>query len=291
MKKLIAILMAILMIASFAACNDNKKPDVDGEVVTDANGEAVTNSEGETLTEATVSEESSTQSTETTTEAATLVDVSIPATDPSTWSAEEIVAFYKNAAIKSKTKVTSKQTMTLNEMVVNDGDGFIGTVVEWVTPFLVDALKENSTEFEGITGGYENLEVSDTKSVKAYKSGEYTVIEMTMKEQTDGAHGDTYSGTVGHAISVVGDLSVVADALPMFNVDFDNADIKLHYANPKLRVKINKDGIIEKGTWSYTVNVTIAELLASADAFPSIEVLIENAYGSVGYVITTGGGF
>lgn len=291
MKKLIAILMAILMIASFAACNGNEKPDADNEVVTDANSEAITNSEGETLTEATVSEESSTPSTETTTEAATLVDVSIPATDPSTWSAEEIVAFYKNAAIKSKTKVKSQEAKVINEITVNNGTGFIGTVVEWATPILEDALKDSITEFDGITGGYENLEVSDAKSVKAYKSGEYTVIEMTMKEQTDGAHGDTYSGTVGHAISVVGDLSVVADALPMFNVDFDNADIKLHYANPKLRVKINKDGIIEKGTWSYTVNVTIAELLASADAFPSIEVLIENAYGSVGYVITTGGGF
>lgn len=291
MKKLIAILMAMLMIASFAACNGNEKPDADNEVVTDANSEAITNSEGETLTEATVSEESSTPSTETTTETATLVDVSIPATDPSTWSAEEIVAFYKNAAIKSKTKVKSQEAKVINEITVNNGTGFIGTVVEWATPILEDALKDSITEFDGITGGYENLEVSDAKSVKAYKSGEYTVIEMTMKEQTDGAHGDTYSGTVGHAISVVGDLSVVADALPMFNVDFDNADIKLHYANPKLRVKINKDGIIEKGTWSYTVNVTIAELLASADAFPSIEVLIENAYGSVGYVITTGGGF
>ncbi len=291
MKKLIAILMAILMIASFAACNGNEKPDVEGEVVTDTNGEAVTNSEGETLTEATVSEESSTQVTETTTEEATLVDVCIPATDPSTWSDEEIVAFYKNAAIKSKTKVKSQEAKVINEITVNNGTGFIGTVVEWATPYLEDALKNSITEFDGITGGYENLEVSDTKSVKAYKSGEYTVIEMTMKEQTDGAHGDRFSGTVGHAISVVGDLSVVADALPMFNVDFDNADIKLHYANPKLRVKINKDGIIEKGTWSYTVNVTIAELLASADAFPAIEVLIKNAYGSVGYVITTGGGF
>lgn len=292
MKKLIAILMAILMLTAFAGCNGNKKPDVEGEVVTDASGEAVTDSKGETLTETQLSEEESTQIDQiSTTEAATLVDVSIPATDPSTWSDEEIVAFYKNAAIKSKTKVKSQEAKVINEITVNNGDGFIGTVVEWATPFLEDALKDSITEFEGITGGYENLEVSDTKSVKAYKSGEYTVVEMTMKEQTDGAHGDRFSGTVGHAISVVGDLSVVADALPMFNVDFDNADIKLHYANPKLRVRINKDGIIEKGTWSYTVNVTIAELLASADAFPAIEVLIENAYGSVGYVITVGGGF
>ncbi len=292
MKKLFAILMAILMIASFTACNGNEKPDVEGEVVTDTNGEAVTDSEGETLTETQLFEEESTLADETsTTEASTLVDVSMPASDPATWSAEEIVEFYKNAAIKSKTKVTSKQTMTLNEISVNNGDGFIGKVVEWVTPFLEDALKDSSTEFEGITGGYENLSVTDTKSARAYKSGDYVVVEMTMKEQTDGVHADSYSGTVGHAISVVGDLSVVADALPMFNIDFDNADIKLHYANPKLRVKINKDGIIEKGTWTYIVNVSLANLRASADAFPAIEVFIDKASGSVGYIIVTGGGF
>ncbi|MBQ7121965.1 MAG: hypothetical protein IJO03_06855 [Clostridia bacterium] len=293
MKRFIAMLLAISMLFAFASCGGKEDgEDARTELVTGNDGEAVTNNEGEFITEiVTEAPSGSAESTGTTAEETTLEPVSAPSDDPSTWTDEQIVEFYKAAAVRSKTKVKSKEAKVINEISVNNGTGFIGKVVAWATPFLEDALKDSITEFDGITGGYENLSVSDTASTKAYKSGEYTVIEMTLKEQTDGAHGDRFSGTVGHAISVVGDLSVVADALPMFNVDFDNADIKLRYANPKLKVKINKDGIIEKGTWSYTVNVTIAELVASADAFPAIVVTIEDAFGSVGYVITTGGGF
>lgn len=290
MKKITAILLVFTLLFALASCGGSKEDDNKGaEIVTNSDGDAVTNDEGEYVTK--TAEETVSDAGESSTEGTTLEPVSIPSTDPSTWSAEEIVEFYKAAAIRSKTKVTSKEAKVINEITVNNGTGFIGKVVEWATPFLEDALKDSITEFEGITGGYENLSVSDTASTKAYQSGEYTVIEMTLKEQTDGAHGDRFSGTVGHAISVVGDLSVVADALPMFNVDFDNADIKLRYSDAKLKVKINKDGVIEKGTWSYTVNVTINDLLASADAFPAIEITINDAYGSVGYVITTGGGF
>lgn len=293
MKKITAMLLAIAMLFAFASCGGKEDgEDARTELVTDNDGKAVTNNEGEFVTEiVTEAPSGSAESTGTTAEETTLEPVSAPSDDPSTWTDEQIVEFYKAAAVRSKTKVTSKEAKVINEISVNNGTGFIGRVVKWATPFLENALKDSITEFEGITGGYENLSVSDTTSTKAYKSGKYTVIEMTMKEQTDGVHGDRFSGTVGHAISVVGDLSVVADALPMFNVDFDNADIKLKYSDPKLKVKINKDGIIEKGTWSYTVNVTIAELVASADAFPSIVVTFEDAFGSVGYEITTGGGF
>ncbi len=292
MKKLIAIFMAMFMLLSFASCKDESNGE---EAVTSAyteqeSAEDAFEQKEETVTDdVTVSvgtsEESTTQTVEITVE-------NVPVeTDPLKWTDEEIVAFYKAAAIKSKTKVKSIQKMTLEEIVVNEGDGLLGVAVEWATPFFVNALEDSSTEFDGITGGYENIEISDMKSVKAYKSGEYTVVEMSMKEQTDGADGDTYSGTVGHSISVVGDVeTAVTDALPQFNVGFDEADIKLHYSEPKLKVKINKDGIIEKGTWTYTVNITVANLLISADGFP-LEIFVESGKGTVDYIITTGGGF
>ena len=160
--------------------------------VTDSQGEAVTDSEGEFVTEIVTEAPSST--TETTSEETTLEPVSVSSDDPSKWTEEEIVEFYKAAAIRSKTKVKSKESKVINEITVNNGTGFIGKVVDWATPFLEDALKDSITEFDGITGGYENLELADTKTVKAYKSGEYTVVEMTLKEQTDGAHGDRFSG-------------------------------------------------------------------------------------------------
>lgn len=289
MKKLIAILLAFAMLFAFASCNNSKKDDdVNAELVTDSNGEAVTDSKGDFVTE--IVTDSPTDNTETTAEETTLAPVSAPSDDPSSWTDEEIVEFYKAAAIRSKTKVKSKQLMTLEEMVVNDGDGLLGNLVEIITPLLISALEDSSTEFEGITGGYEKLELSDAKSVKAYKSGEYTVVEMTMKEQVDGAHGDLHSGTVGHAISVVGDLAVVEETLSFLEIGFEEADIKLHYKNPKLKVKINKEGIIEKGTWTYDVYITVANLYVGGKRLP-LSATVKSAYGTVDYIITTGGGF
>lgn len=287
--------MAVLMLFCFASCGDSDASETtapqDGlleeiteEFQNDSDYADVPQSDSSSVP----GEMTTMMSTETTTQM-TIENLPVE-TDPSKWTDEEIVAFYKAAAIRSKTKVKSVEYKNIDEMVVNDGDGLLGTLVEWATPFLVSALEDSQVEFDGITGGYENLELSDAKSVKAYKSGEYTVVEMTMKEQTDGIHADRYSGTVGHAISVVGDISSVEEALPMFKIDFENADIKLHYANPKLRVKINKDGIIEKGTWSYDVKINVKNLRVDAVRIP-LGATVETAHGSVGYVITVGGGF
>ena len=286
MKKLLAILTAFAMLFSFVACNkDTNNTEPTNEVVTDNSGEAVTDEQGENVTVG------STEETVSVTEEATeTTAVSEPLSDPSTWTKEQIVEFYKNAAINSKTKVKSVEYKKLEEMVVNDGDGVLGTLVEWVTPFLIKALEDSQVEFDGITGGYEKLVPSDVKSAKAYKSGNYTVVEMTMVEQTDGIHDDRYDGTVGHAISVVGDISSVAEALSFLYIDFENADIKLHYTQPKLKVRINKDGVIEKGTWSYNIDITVSNLFVKAVKFP-IEAMVESGHGNVNYIITVGGGF
>lgn len=294
MKKTIAILMAVLMLFAFASCKSNTDTD---KTTTQPQSEHIaveatqsSHTDISTDVDADKSESETTPTSEVVPSTETAVE-NIPAeTDPAKWTDEEIVAFYKAAAIRSKTEVKSTQKMTLDEMVVNNGDGLLGALVEMITPFFVSALEKNSTEFDGITGGYENLELSDAQSVKAYKSGNYTVIEMTMKEQTDGIHADRYEGTVGHAISVVGDISEVEKELPQFKIGFDKADINLHYTNPKLKVKINKDGIIEKGTWTYTVKVNVKNLRVDAVRIP-LGATVDTAHGSVGYIITVGGGF
>ncbi len=295
MKKFTAILTAFVMLFAFASCTDknNETENKQTEIVTDTMGEAVTDNSGETVTkpaeETTLPDSTATEST--TVPETTLAPVSISSDNPSEWTSEEIVEFYKAAAINSKTKVKSTEYKNLEEMVVNDGDGFIGNFVEMATPFLVKALKDSQVVFDGITGGYEDLVASDVQSAKAYKSGEYTVIEMKMKEQTDGIHADRYSGTVGHAISVLGDISEVEEAISeWFVIDSNNAKITLRYTEPTLKVKINKDGVVEKGTWSYTIKVNVSNLKISAVRLP-IEILIESGYGTVGYVITVGDGF
>lgn len=287
MKKLLAILTVFAMLFSFVACNkDTNNTDPTNEAVTDSS-ETVTDEQSDDITVGSTDE--SVSATEGTTGVTDTTEVTVPLTDPSTWTKEQIVEYYKNAAINSKSQ-KSVEKKVLSSMVVNDGDGFIGKMVEMITPFLISALEDSQVEFDGITGGYEDLVPEDVQSAKAYKSGNYIVVEMTMKEQVDGAHGDRYGGTVGHAISVVGDLAVVQEALPNFEIGLDKADLNLHYRKPVIKVKINKDGVIEKGTWSYVIYITAANLYVGARRLP-LSATIKSAHGTVDYIITVGGGF
>ena len=287
MKKLLAILTVFAMLFSFVACNkDTNNTDPTNEAVTDSS-ETVTDEQSDDVTVGSTDE--SVSATEGITGVTDTTKVTVPLTDPSTWTKEQIVEYYKNAAINSKSQ-KSVEKKVLSSMVVNDGDGFIGKMVEMITPFLISALEDSQVEFDGITGGYEDLVPEDVQSAKAYKSGNYIVVEMTMKEQVDGAHGDRYGGTVGHAISVVGDLAVVQEALPNFEIGLDKADLNLHYRKPVIKVKINKDGVIEKGTWSYVIYITAANLYVGARRLP-LSATIKSAHGTVDYIITVGGGF
>ncbi|MBR6619761.1 MAG: hypothetical protein IKK85_05405 [Clostridia bacterium] len=285
MKKLLYLLMAAIMVFTFTACGNENKPEEQttaqqeefSEELSDVVNSSTTlpenesTSENETEVTNPVEEESSTEE-------------EIVETDPAKWTDEQIIEYYKAAAAKTHPHVKSVQTMTLKELEVNEGDGLLGTLVEMITPFFVSALEKNSIEIDGITGGYSNLKVSDAKSIKAYKSGNYTVIEMTMKEQTDGKYADQFSGTVGHAITVLGDISIVEKELPQFDIGLDEADISLTYKNPILRVKIDENGIIESGEWSYTVFVKIANLRVDAVRIP-LGATVKTGYGSVDYRI------
>lgn len=282
MKKIVALLTVFAMIFVFASCNnDNNKPE---ETQTTAsaeqqetapsenNSEPVTNDNGEIPTNAETQSEAAS-------EAVSLSE------DPSQWTDEEIIAFYKAAAAKSHPTAKHSQTMTLDDLVIGEGGGVGGFFIDKVAlPAINSVLKKNSTSFDGITGGHQDLVVTDAKSLKAYKSGNYTVIEMTMKDQIDGKHGHNMSGTVGHAITVLGDVSVAVAEFPQFDIDTDNADIKIHYNNATVKVRINQNGIIEKGTWEYVASVDIKNLDISG-------LMVKKAAADIGYNIVLGGGF
>lgn len=204
--------------------------------------------------------------------------------NPADWSKEQIAEFYKKAAAKSHDGAESSQTMAMPKLVVNDGDGALGFFLKIATPAINSVLAKNSTTYGGITGGYANLVASDIDKAKAYKEGEYTVVEMQMVEQTDGIYGDAQGGTVGHAINVLGNVATAAEQFPDFDIKFEEADIKVHYADPIVKVRINKDGIIEKGTWSYTSEVYIRHLQINS-------IMVDKADAEIEYVITVGGGF
>ena len=213
-----------------------------------------------------------------------VVDTDKISDDPSQWSKEQIVYMYKQAATKSHDIVESSQTMSMPTMNVNDGSGALGFFISMAKPVINTVIEKQATSYPGITGGYKNLVASDIDTAKAYKEGNYTVIEMRMVEQTDGLYGDAQSGTVGHAINVLGNVATAVAEFPDFDIKYEEADIKIHYADPIVKVRINENGVIEKGTWSYLSEIDIKHLAIGS-------VMIDTAYAEIEYVIVVGGGF
>ncbi len=282
MKRFLAVLTVLFMILTFASCGEEKQ--VSDPTTTQPDVQAAATDVAEDVIASTVAENTETVSENTSDVSAESTTAAQIISDLSQWTSEEVVDFYKNAAAKSNPTAKSSQVMVLNKLIINNGEGALGFFTKILEPAIRSVVKKNALEFDGITGGFHNLSVSDTKSVKAYKSGEYTVVEMTLKNQTDDIHANEYEGTVGHAITVLGDISRVIEQFPQFDVDLSKANIAVNYVNASLKVKINKDGIIEKGTWQYTCDPDISNVNISG-------ITVKTADAEIDYIITVGGGF
>lgn len=204
--------------------------------------------------------------------------------NPADWSVEKIVEVYKSAAKKSHASAVSTRSISLKSISVNNGE-YEG-LFEFITPIMSKLLANNSTEVDGITGGYNNLAPSDLVSAKAYKSGSNTVVEMVMKEQVSGAKDDALAGSVGHAITAVGDISVVTQQLKDLGLplDISEKDTKIYYTNPTVKVLINSNGEIVNGTWRYTVDINMNNYKAFGKDVKTTSVVMDNT-------ITLNGGF
>ena len=278
-KRIFALIISLMMILSLSACkikidifNGNEQTTaVNGNV-----GESDINSENnvaDTTTEQYVQE--STTSPETTRKAQTETTTK-PNDNPSDWSKGKIVEEYKKSAVKSNATAKSKQKITLKAISVNNGE--YDNVFSFISPIIGKFLESNSTEKTGITGGYNNLVEKDIDSAKAYKSGNDTVIEMRMVEQTSGPKEDALSGSVGHAITAVGDISeVVRDleerGLPL---ELSEEETKIYYTNPVVKVVINDKGEIISGTWSYTVEIRMNNFKAFGQNVEKASITMEN---------------
>ncbi len=287
MKKALALLTALTMLVSFTACDKNTEEKTTALSDSPSYSQLPETTIFEETTESSVPENTDVETSDILTETTDTSEVATTMQDsanPSQWSDEKIIDFYKNAAAKSNPSAKSSQIMVLNKLIINNGEGALGFFTKILEPAIRSVVKKNALEFDGITGGFHNLSVNDAKSIKAYQSGEYTVVEMTMKNQTDDIHANEYEGTVGHAISVLGDISKVIEQFPQFDVDLSNAKIDIHYVNATVRVKINKDGMIENGTWQYTCDPDINNVKISG-------INVHTAEAEIDYIITVGGGF
>ena len=209
--------------------------------------------------------------------------------NPAQWTVAQIVETYKHAAARTHNSVTSYQDMSLRDGSLQ-APGINATLLSMTESVMKTALKNNSMNIQGITGGYQNLVASDVQSARAYKNGNNIVIEMKMKEQIDKGNGNMYSGSVGHAISVVGDIDSVIGQFESMGVTTDLRDenCTLHYKNPIVKVAINSNGYIINGTWSYYVDVTLRDMTVSGFG---IVAPVAVATSVIDFVVTLNGGF
>ena len=255
-KKLTALIIGGIAVVSLTACGEKQEVSFPADNTTQGIEQAIT----QDITEDNITENKSEVITaeESTAEGETVEDSTAQAVDDiSQWSYAEIAEFYKNAAINTHKGAKSERNITLTSIDVNNGQ--YENVFEFITPIMAKILARNSTEVDGITGGFTKLTESDIKTAKAYKQGNNTVIEMTMKNQVAGPREDMNEGTVGHAMAVVGDIGVVVDQLKEYGLpmEISDEDTSIHYSNAKLKVTVDPSGKIVSGTWSYTVDIRL----------------------------------
>lgn len=235
-----------------------------------------------TVTQETTATETTTQVIETTeapTQAPPVTEVQTTEAvteDVSSWDVQKVVEFYKNAAQKTGTSVKSQQTVELKDISVNNGQ--LGGMFSFVTPILSSFLSSSVTETDGITGDFSLLTAADVSSAKAYEAENGTAVEITLNSQTDSAASQTRDGSVAHGISVVGDLPSIMSQLKEkgLPIDISLENTVLTYTNPVIKVLIDDNLNIVKGTWICTVEISLSDYKFAGSAVDSTVVVLNN---------------
>ncbi|MBO5935528.1 MAG: hypothetical protein J6Q94_08580 [Clostridia bacterium] len=280
MKKYIAILVTVFLLSSITACN--KKDDKPATENTTVNTITDTNIQESVSFTSAITPDINTTTTAAN-ETITLTDNN--KNDASLMSASEIVDLYKKAASKSDSSIKSVQNISLNDIKINDGTGMANSVIKMIKPIISTVVSGNSTEFDGITGGYTQLSVNDVQEASASANGDNIVVELKMKDQTDKGQMAEADGSVGHAIFVIGDLSTVMGQLSDSGlpVEIQNENISATYVDAVVNVTIDEDGNIINGTWKYIVTIGLENFKVAGSTVDRTEVTIEN-------IITYNGG-
>ena len=268
-KKFAAIILSVMVVFSLVSCKDDSQTD-------DIQADAVTSiTQEETLPDETEETEFATEIDSADAET-TVAETQADSSDPAGWSTAQIVDFYKNAAAKTTSGAKSNREITLKDVSINNGE--YESAINFIMPIMSKLISNNSEEVDGITGGFENLTESDVASAKAYKSGNNTVVEMVMKKQVSGPREDANSGSVGHAITAVGDIGQVVTQLTDLGLplELSDNDTKIYYTNPTVKVVVDGNGKIVSGTWKYTVEISMNNYKAFGKDVKSTSVIMDN---------------
>ena len=268
-KKIISTALIIVFLFAITGCSDNNNNNsIIEETTTQAIVQTTAQSVTETATFISVTEQTTANNIQETTTIQTANEL---------LSDNQIIEIYKSAAEKSNSTAKSIQKISMNDFSVDNG-GAINSIMKMFLPVISKVVENNSTEFDGITGGYKNLSVDDTESVSYSKNGDNYNIKLKMKEQTDCGMADINSGTVGHAVSVIGDLSSVFNQLEDSGIPISvkNENIVMTYKNATVDVTIDNDGNILSGTWSYDVTLELNNFTVGGTTVPKASVIISN---------------
>lgn len=281
-KRTLAVILSVIMLFSLVACQkDDDADENQGSTTTTTTMAFDEDITVNTTSPATQPSDSSALSDENPTSAESTQPVS---DNPADWNTAQVIDFYKKAASKSNSSATSEQVVTIAEISVNDGE-YEG-LFNFVTPIMSKLLENNTQPKQGITGGYSYLSEADVKSAKAYRDGDKTIVEINLKDQVAGPKEDAMSGSVGHGVTAVGDISVVVDEMKDLGLPLELSDTntKIYYTGAQIKVVVDSNRNIVNGTWFYRASIKLTDYKAFGKPVNSTCVVLDNK-------ITVNGGF
>ncbi len=285
MKKIIAIILATVLVFSFAACKKtDKNPDTTAaadaqtsEQAGDVTGEEISSEaasdEGSTSdeTDAVKPSENKTPSGGSTV---------TPSKDLNTNDAAACIKAYQAAIAKTKQFKSGKQSMSLKGEIT--ASGFLGAIFKVAQDRIAKALSKNSKDRTDIPGNPSGMKASHMKSASAVTSGNYTTITFNVKDQTQGPKESNHAGSVGCAVGTLGDVDRAIKELGL-KVDYKDGKIELTYTNCKVVVKIdNTTGKIVEGSWVYDVNVYANGIKVSGVSVNNLKGIVAFSYTAKG---------
>lgn len=295
MKKILATILAAVLVLSFAACkkNDTNNDTTTGDAQTSGQAadvsasddtasseeassevetEVVTDKEGHTVIETKASQSSDTKNT---TKGSTT-----PSKGLNTNNAAACIKAYQAAVNATKQLKSGRQNMALKGSITADGS--LGALLKIAQKPVANALNKNSKDRTDIPGKPSGMQASHMKSASAVTSGNYTTITFNVKDQTQGAKADNHSGSVGCAVGTLGDVDNAIRELGL-SVDYKDGKIELTYTNCKVVVKIdNTTGKIVEGSWAYDVNVYANGIKVSIVSVNNLKGIVAFSYTAKG---------
>lgn len=285
MKKIIAIILAAVLVLSFAACKKtDKNPDTTAAADAQTSEQAGDVTGEETSSEAASDEGSTSDETDAVKPSENKTpsggSTVTPSKDLNTNDAAACIKAYQAAIAKTKQFKSGRQSMSLKGEIT--ASGFLGAIFNVAQKSIANALSKNSKDRTDIPGNPSGMKESHMNSASAVTSGKYTTITFNVKDQTQGPKESNHAGSVGCAVGTLGDVDRAIKELGL-KVDYKDGKIELTYTNCKVVVKIdNTTGKIVDGSWVYDVNVYANGIKVSGVSVNNLKGIVAFSYTAKG---------